>query len=109
MSVDKNYSGTKTADVAKGEPGQVHSLVVRNLNTAFRFFQLHDKTTAPTSGNAAAISVPIPPNSMVVLGEDFFREQGVSFSHGVAWGYSTALATFTAATAADHDHTMVYS
>ncbi len=95
-------------DIAvKGSAGVFYSVHVTNINAAVRYFQLHNKATAPAGGDTAVISIPIPAGSATVpgvlsLGRDFFGLGGFSFATGISVGISTVAATFTAATTTDH-------
>ena len=88
--------------LAKNSAGNVYSVTACNLNAAIRYLQIHNRTTAPSNPNVPAISIPMVQNEKIVLGEDFFGTTGVYFDTGIAWGFSTTAATFTAATTTDH-------
>jgi len=98
---------------AKATPGNLLSLRATNINAAIRYLQIHNKATAPTGGDTALISVPIPAGAAanpvaVTLGSDFFGNNGLALSTGIAIGISTAATTFTAATTTDHVVTGMY-
>lgn len=106
------YSGTAffagdDADVSvKATPGNLLSIRATNENAAVRYLQLHNKASAPTSGESAVISFIIPGGTaaapgVITLGADFLGQNGLYFSTGVAVGISTAIGTFTAATAGE--------
>lgn len=92
----------------KASAGVVKSIFISNANAALRYFQLHNKATAPAGADVPLISVPIGAGTAtnpqeMVLGTDFFNDAGVSFSTGIGWAISTTYATFTdSATASDH-------
>ena len=71
-----------------------------NLNSAVRYLQLFDSTSAP-SGTPIR-SYPIYPNSgVLILGQDFLGGEGMQFTTGITWGISTTPLTYTAATAGE--------
>lgn len=88
--------------------GVVKSIYISNANAALRYFQLHNKATAPVATDVPLISVPIGAGtatnpSAMELGTDFFSDAGISFSTGIGWAISTTYATFTdSATASEH-------
>lgn len=108
------YSGTPfqavldDVDVSvKGTAGNLLSIRATNINAAIRYLQIHNKASAPTSGDTALLSFPIPAGTstapaVVELGSEFFGANGLRLSTGVAIGISTAATTFTAATTTDH-------
>lgn len=114
------YSGTlfqavlNDVDIAaKGAPGNLLSIRATNINAAIRYLQIHNKATAPAGGDTAALSIPIPAGSatapaVVTLGNEFFGNNGLFLTTGIAIGISTAATTFTAATTTDHVVTGMY-
>jgi hypothetical protein len=108
------YTGTSFIAVlndvdisVKGSAGNLLSITCTNINAAIRYLQIHNKASAPASGETAILSFPIPAGTStapatVSVGRDFFGQHGHYFSTGIAVGVSTAAATFTAATTTDH-------
>lgn len=91
----------------KATSGYFQSVIVTNINAAVRYFQIHNKASAPTGGDAALFSVPIPAGTAaqpgyIILDQSYFGVGGLTCSTGIAVGISTAAATFTAATTTDH-------
>lgn len=119
-TITPTYSGTSFQAVlndvdisAKATPGNLLSIRATNINAAVRYLQVHNKATAPSGGDTAAISIPIPAGTAaapgaVMLGNDFFGNNGLYLSTGIAIGISTAATTFTAATTTDHVVTGMY-
>lgn len=119
-TITPTYSGTSfqavgnDVDIAvKTAPGNLLSIRATNVNAAIRYLQIHNKASAPSSGDTATISIPIAAGSatepaVVQLGSDFFGSNGLYLSTGISIGVSTAATTFTAATAADHVVTGMY-
>ncbi len=101
-------------DIAvKTSAGRLQSVIATNYNAAKRYLQIHNKASAPTSGNTATISVPIPAGTAdtpgyVELGTEFLGANGFYLGTGIAIGVSTVGATFTAATTTDHVVTGTY-
>jgi hypothetical protein len=101
-----NFS-TATAGNLKATAGNVFSVVVTNANAAVRYLQLHNKASTPVNPDVPVLSIPIPAGtaavpSILTLGAETFSMSGVNLATGVSWGISTTLATYTAATNADH-------
>lgn len=95
--------GTSVAIAAKTSAGSIKSFYVLNTNAAARYLQIHNKASAPASTEVPVFSFYIPPTTGVVeIGTEFFGENGLFLSTGIAIGVSTTQGTFTAATAADH-------
>lgn len=92
----------------KSTPGNVMSIIISNTNAAVRYFQLHNKATAPVATEVPIYSFPVPAGSATVpgiltLGVDFFTEAGYYFSTGIGWAISTTYGTFTdSATNTEH-------
>lgn len=119
-TITPTYSGTSFQAVlndvdiaAKATPGNLLSIRATNINAAIRYLQIHNKATAPSGGDTATISIPIPAGTStapaaVTLGNEFFGNNGLYLSTGIAIGISTAATTFTAATTTDHVVTGMY-
>lgn len=92
----------------KASTGNVVSIFCSNINAAVRYFQIHNKATAPVATDVPAYSFPIAAGSSTVptilkLGTEFFTDAGVNFSAGIGWAISTTYATFTdSATNTEH-------
>lgn len=100
--------GTSVAISGKPSAGNLLSIYASNINAAVRYLQVHNKASAPAATNVPVLSLPIPAGSATVpgsikLGREMFGEGGKYLSTGVAIGISTTEATYTAATATDHD------
>lgn len=107
-SLDSSF-GASTTHATKGSAGVVYNIYVSNINTILVYFQLHNKTTAPSSGNVPIYSIPVPAGTSTVptsvrLDASFFGVNGHAFGTGISWGISSANGTFTdAGTAADYN------
>lgn len=117
--VVSTYSGTPghaedDADVSvKATPGQLLSVVATNENAAVRYLQIHNKASAPASSEAAVVSYIIPAGTTAAPGRiqlnmADFGNNGLHLSTGIALGISTAIDTFTAATAGECFLSYVY-
>jgi hypothetical protein len=117
--VSSLYSGTPghaedDADVSvKAAPGNLLSVVATNENAAVRYLQVHNKASAPGAGETAVVSYLIPAGSgtapgRIQLNAADFGINGLHCTIGVALGISTAIDTFTAATAGECFLTYVY-
>lgn len=96
-----NLGANATLNI-KASAGNVFSLSCHNENAADRWVQLHNTATVPTTGVTVPIySFLVPTNAQIVVGSDFFTNDGVNFSTGIAFAFSTTKDVYTAATAAD--------
>lgn len=92
----------------KTVPGNILSVVATNTNAAVRYFQIHDKASAPVNPNVPLLSLPIPAGTANVpgyleIGANVLGEGGIWCATGVAYGVSTTNGTFTAASTTDHN------
>ena len=106
-------AGTVTKLSVKATPGNVFALRVTNVNAAARWFQLHNKASAPAAGETAQLYFPIPAGSATVPGvlevSGSFLFGGEPFTTGVGWAISTTADTFTdSATANEHTTVLRY-
>lgn len=101
-------SVSQLVKVAGAGPVRVFSAYAFNHNVSVRYMQLFDKATAPASGDVPRVQFAIPPSDGDRgFGDDMFTEEGVPFLLGLAVGISTTRGSYTAATASDHDFTVV--
>lgn len=103
-----------TKAVTKTTPGNVYALIVTNSGASLRWFQLHNKASAPSASDVPQIFFPLPAGTasqptVLEITDDViggFEE----FPVGVAWAISTTAGTFTdAATANEHTVMVRYS
>ncbi len=73
-----------------------------NRNAAVRYLQLHNRESLSAS-DVPTVSIPVPASSSVAIGSEFFGVDGMRFGTGLVFGWSTTAATYTAATAGEHD------
>jgi hypothetical protein len=98
------YVGPSTAT----SPKRVFAAYASNANASVRYFQIFDSAAAPVAGQVPVVQFILPPSGGDRgFGEDMFTVSGIGFQFGVAWGVSTTRGSYTAATAADHDVTLV--
>ncbi len=100
--------GTVTKVNVKATPAIVVQIIATNANAAVRYFQLHDKASAPAAAEVPALSVPVAAlgGSQVI---SLAAMGGMKFATGLGWAWSTTAATFTdSATAADHTNHVFY-
>jgi hypothetical protein len=106
-------AGSVTKAVVKAGTGNVYSIRVTNANAAVRYFQLHNKTTAPAGTDTAQLYFLVPAGTatapgVLVLDMEFFAPSEY-FSTGIGWAISTTSTAFTdSATAADTTTTIRY-
>jgi hypothetical protein len=97
----------------KAAAGNLFSVMVTNANSAARWFQLFNSTSAPSGGATPLLTFIIPVSEAIIpppliLDTNFFAPSNY-FSTGISWAVSTTGATFTdAATAGDHEVTINY-
>lgn len=92
----------------KASAGHLMAIETTNENAAVRYLQFHNKATAPANPDVPVYSMPIPAGTSTVPGRLKLTQAdlgpgGRAFSTGIAVGISTTAATFTAATAAEHN------
>ncbi len=94
--------GTSNTDTVSGTPAKVTKIYVYNKSANIRYLQLFNRATNPTTGTVPLSSHVLAPNEKYNLAvSDFGSNDGLSFSTGLAWGFSTTEATFTAGASAD--------
>jgi len=97
--------GTLAGAALTAAPGRVFSASAENISGPAKFFQLHNKIAAPVLGDVPFFTLQVPSSGTVIIGSDFFGVPfasspllgGLFFSLGIAWGWSTTRATYTAA------------
>jgi hypothetical protein len=108
-------AGTVTKANVKTSTGRVRGFIVTNANAAVRYFQLHNKATAPVATDVPDMWFLLPAGtaaapSRVIIDESFLGTPGRQLSTGMGWSVSTTAATFTdSATAGDHTVTLIGS
>lgn len=101
-------TGVGTATIKAGG-GQMRSIHAVNRNAAARYLQFFNQASGAPSGTANWLfHIFVPIAGAVTIGETFFREQGVPFTTGITYGWSTVPNTYTAATAGECDLMAVY-
>ena len=94
-----------TKAVVKASAGNVFKFHATNDNAAVRYFQLHNKATAPAGTDVPVLSKKIPAGTATAPGWiEFEFKYGEAFATGIGWAISTTQATFTdSATATEHE------
>ncbi len=99
--------GVGTATV-KAAPGRVYEFTATNRNASARYLQLYDQASGAPSGTTNCIGQwVVPAGGAISVGADA-GARGQPFAAGITYGWSTSGATYTAATASDHDLMMEY-
>jgi len=93
--------GAENQAVLKASAGAVYKIYCYNKNAATRFFQIHNKATAPINTEVPVESFPVAANSALIIDSTFWGASGRTCSTGVSWAFSTTEATLTLGTAAD--------
>lgn len=107
MSTD-NQMTQVTKRNSKNSAGNVFGFYVTNDNAAVRYFQIHNKASAPAGGDVPVLSFKIPAGTannpgVLVIGRDVLGAGGHYLSTGVSWALSTTYGTFTdSATNTEH-------
>lgn len=101
----QNLGANATLNV-KVTAGNVFALTCYNANASARYLQLHNSATV--SSGAPLYSFLVPPASQIIVGTDFFTNEGANFSTGIAFGFSTARDTYTAGTNTDQTTVIHY-
>lgn len=108
-------AGSATKANLKAASGRVGSIRVTNANAAVRYFQIHNKATAPAGTDVPLMWVLLPAGtaaapSVTTLDANFFGDGGIRCGTGLGWAISTTAASFTdSATAGDHNTTILWS
>lgn len=100
--------GAAAAAAVKGAAGNVYAVTCANANAAVRYLQLHNKATAPVNPEVPLLEFKIPASSDIRIGAEFFSANGLHFSTGIAFGFSTTSGTYTAGTAGEQVTQVVY-
>jgi hypothetical protein len=103
------YKGAAAATKAniKASAGRVLTFRVTNINAAVRYFQIHNKATAPAGADTALRSYIIPAGTAtapasLTLDLDYLVD-GIRCDTGIGFAISTTDTTFTdSATASEH-------
>ena len=94
--------GTSVAANIKSTPGEVLAYSCLNLNTAIRYFQLHDLSTAPAGGETPLTSEPVYPNNgLLIIDSSFLGKYGTRLDTGISFAFSTTPFIYTAGVATD--------
>lgn len=99
--------GTTAAANIKATPAQVFACQATNTpGNALRWLQLHNTAGVPAPAAVPLYSFMIPlDEGEIVIGEDFWTEDGGAFSVGLAFAISSVRGTYdaTGVVAAEHD------
>lgn len=106
-------AGSVTKASVKGGAGLVKLIRVTNTNAAVRYFQLHNKATAPAAAETALESFVVPAGTaaapaVLQLGINELGDY-YDMNTGIGWAISTTDTTFTdSATANEHSVSVHY-
>lgn len=100
--------GSVTAAVRAGST-RIFSLSADNANAADRYLQLHNLAAVPTGAEVPVQSFRCPANSTIIVGTDYFTNNGTNFPLGLMFAFSTTRDTYTAATGSDHCFRAAYA
>lgn len=106
-SITNDWGSNVTLNV-KASAGTTFSAIGVNRNAGTRYLQLHNTATTPSTAAVPLISFPVPTNSILFIGNDLLTNNGIFFSTGIAYAWSTTAGTYTAATASEHDTTVLF-
>lgn len=101
----QNLGANATLNV-KATPGNVRSLYCHNIGGTAAYIQLHNSAT--TSSGAPLYTFLVPAGGTTFVESTFFGENGAYFSTGIAFGFSTTEATYTAGNAANQITQIMY-
>ena len=112
LAAPQFWPATVTGSAKGGAPNaRVFSATGTNRNGSMRYLMLFNRATVLAGGEVPLVAWPIPPASGGIPGVDAFGDiftvDGILFPLGLVWGMSTTSGSYTAATAADHDVTIV--
>ena len=80
--------------------GNVFHIACYNANAAARFFQIYDGLNTDDA-TKLKLSILVPATNMIMVGPNELGANGAYFANGITWGFSTAVNSFTAGSAAD--------
>lgn len=87
----------------------VGSVTCHNANAATRYVQLFDLAVVPTTtATVPTFCFLVPAGAQIIVGTDFFTNDGYKFIVGLTWAFSTTRDVYTAATASDQQTTIIY-
>ena len=91
-------NGISSANV-KTTGGAIYSFFATNNNASARFFQFFNSNAAPIVNALPSFAYTLPPGSVntpteIILGTDFFGPNGIAFTNGISFGFSTSLTVF---------------
>jgi hypothetical protein len=99
-SLFTNFGANATLNV-KASAGNLFTFTHYNLNAATRYLQFHNTATTPAGAAVPLLTFPVPGSSAINLGPEFFTANGIYFSTGIAFAFSTTQGTYTAGTAGE--------
>ena len=90
------------AGTIKPTPGRLLGIDARNKNVAVRYLQLFNRADGVPTGAPVAEFDLQANGGTAHVGAEFFGDDGVFFSLGITYGFSTTSGAYAAGTAADH-------
>lgn len=87
-------SGAEITGVLLDRPGSMEEVTFINREGSAVYFQLHDTTSALSGGETPLISIPMAADERLSLSP----KEGMVFSTGIIFGFSTTQDSYTAAT-----------
>lgn len=106
-SLYTNYGAAATANV-KATPGRVVGLRLHNSAIAAAYFQLFNTATTPSAAAVPLETFLVGASSQLLVDNAYFQAEGMTFSVGIAFGYSSTEHTYTAGVAASQSITVIY-
>lgn len=101
-----NQSGV-VSGIVSASVSFLRSINALNQNAGTRWIQFFDKAVGPVLNDVPVFEFKMSGGTGMIIGDDFFTGGGVRFASGIAWGFSTTQNAYTAATAADHELTLM--
>jgi hypothetical protein len=101
--------GTKNGAAKAGAVAISYATVSNNTALTDLWFQLFDKADAPTGGDVPFLSVLVKTGTTHVLGAEAFTDEAGTLANGLAWGWSTTSASYTAPVSATATAYLVHS
>lgn len=93
--------GANTTLNVKASAGQLFSIYCHNITGSPRFFQFHNTATVPAASAVPLLTFLVPLSSSIVMGADWFGENGSNFSTGIAYATSLSESIYIAGAASD--------
>lgn len=95
-----NVAATGTGQIST-TPTRLCSMMLTNRNAGVRYFQIFNQSAALAGGEANFLPFAVGPQQTIYIGKEILAH--LKMTVAMVYGWSTTQATYTAATAGEHD------